>query len=115
MPGLDVERGLEMFEDDMEDYKSALSSFTKNAPDIIDKLRNVTEGNLPDYTINIHGLKSISGWICAENIRKGAEELEAMAKDGDFPGLIAQNDTFLNNLNAFIQDLLAMLEKNLGE
>jgi HPt (histidine-containing phosphotransfer) domain-containing protein len=115
MPGLDMERGLDMFEGDMEDYKSALSSFTKNAPDIIGKLRNVTEENLPGYTINIHGLKSISGWISAEDIRKGAEELEAMAKAGDFSGVIARNDTFLNDSDAFIQDLRVLLEKNSGE
>ncbi|MDR0312247.1 MAG: hypothetical protein LBI14_01475 [Treponema sp.] len=112
LPGLDIEQGLDVFDGDMEDYVSALTSFIKNTPDIIDKLRVVTEGNLSDYAINIHGLKSISGWICAESIRAGAEELERLAKAGDLSGVTARNDGFLNGVAAFIKDLKAALEKN---
>ncbi|MCL1927785.1 MAG: hypothetical protein FWG07_03200 [Treponema sp.] len=112
IPGLDFERGLEVFEGDMDDYMSALHSFIKNAPDIIDKLRGVTEGDLPEYAINIHGLKSISAWICMESIRKGAAELEALAKAGDLPAVTAQNDRFLNDVDAFLKNLEALLKKN---
>ena len=110
IPGLDFKRGLDVFEGDMDDYMSALHSFIKNVPDIIDKLRCVTEENLPEYAINVHGLKSISAWICAEGIREGAAELEALAKAGDLSAVTAKNDKFLNNTNAFLNELKTALE-----
>jgi signal transduction histidine kinase/CheY-like chemotaxis protein/HPt (histidine-containing phosphotransfer) domain-containing protein len=114
MPGLNVEQGLEVFGGDTEDYMSALSSFVKNAPEVMDKLRGVTKENLPNYAIDVHGLKSISAWICAENIRKGAAELEAMAKAGDAAGGLAQNEKFLQETEIFLKDLQTQLEKNSG-
>ena len=115
IPGLDFEKGLDVFEGEIDDYTSALYSFIKNAPDIIDKLRrlvkgNVTEENLNEYIINVHGLKSISGWICAESIREGAAELEALAKAGDLSAVTARNDTFLNDTASFLNKLKTALE-----
>jgi HPt (histidine-containing phosphotransfer) domain-containing protein len=115
MPGLDIERGLDAFDGDTDIYIITLRSFVKNTPDVIDKLRNVTEGNLTDYAINVHGLKSSSGWICAENIRERAAELEALAKAGDLSGVIARNDKFLKDADIFVKELGALLDKNSGE
>jgi hypothetical protein len=114
IPGLDVERGLETFDGEMDDYMTALSSFIKNTPDSINKLRGVTEGNLPEYAVNIHGVKSISAWICAEGIRADAAELESLAKAGDISAVLARNDKFLNDVETFLKDLQAVLEKNSG-
>jgi HPt (histidine-containing phosphotransfer) domain-containing protein len=111
MPGLNIEQGLDVFDGEEEDYMTALESFVKNTPEIINKLRGVTGENLPDYAINIHGLKSISGWICAENIRKGAAELEAMAKAGDASGVLARNDTFLKETDTFVNELAVLLQQ----
>jgi CheY-like chemotaxis protein len=115
VPGLNVEQGLDVFDGEMEDYISALNSFIKNAPEVMDKLHNVTNENLSEYAINIHGLKSISGWICAENIRANAAVLETLAKAGDLSGVIAQNDKFIKDAEAFVKDLGAFLEKYSSE
>jgi hypothetical protein len=115
LPGLNAEQGLDVFDGEMEDYISALNSFVKNAPEVMDKLRNVTKENLPEYAISIHGLKSISGWICAETVRANAADLEALAKAGDFSAVTAQNDKFLNDTEAFVKNLGALLEKYSGE
>ena len=112
LPGLDFEQGLEVFEGEMDDYVSALQSYVKNVPDTIKKLRTVTEEKLPEYAINVHGLKSTSAWICAENIRKSAAELEALAKAGDFSAVSAQNEQFLNDADAFINKLKAILDNS---
>jgi signal transduction histidine kinase/CheY-like chemotaxis protein len=111
MPGLNVEKGLGVFDGDEEDYMTALSSFVKNTPELINKLRGVTEGNLPDYAINVHGLKSISAWICAENVQKSAAELEALAKAGDASGVLARNEKFLKDTETFLKELQALLNK----
>ena len=115
LPGLDYEKGLEVFDGEMEDYMSALQSFIKNAPATIDKLRShltgsVSANNLAEYAIDVHGLKSISGWICAQSIREGAAELEALAKAGDLASVTARNDAFLNDAAAFLNELKAALE-----
>ena len=108
--GLDFEKGLEVFEDDMEDYTAALKSFVKNTPDTINKLRGVTEDKLPEYAINIHGLKSVSSWICAQGIMEGAAELDALAKTSDFSAIAAKNDMFLDEADAFINNLKTLLD-----
>ena len=120
IPGLDVEKGLDVFDGEMDDYMAALQSYAKNAPVIIDKLRGfikdgVAAEKLPGYAIDIHGLKSISAWICAENIREGALELELLAKAGDISAVTARNETFLNNAEKFINDLKPLLEKSSGD
>ena len=112
LPGLDFEKGLDFFEGDTDDYIAALNSFVKNTPATINKLRGAAEENLSDYAINIHGLKSISAWICAEKIREGAEELDAMAKARNFSAISAKNEKFLDDADAFVNSLKTFLENN---
>jgi CheY-like chemotaxis protein/HPt (histidine-containing phosphotransfer) domain-containing protein len=113
IPGINFNRGLEVFDGSMEDYFAALTSFSKNAPDLLSKLpAAVTEGDLPDYTINVHSIKSICAWISAEGLRESALGLEAMAKSGDLPGVNASNEHFQKEVNAFLNDLLAFLKNH---
>jgi HPt (histidine-containing phosphotransfer) domain-containing protein len=111
IPGLNFEEGLSVFEGEMDDYVSALNSFINNIPKILTKLRGVTKENLPDYAINIHGVKSTSGWICAEKIQKEAKELEAFAKAGNLSEVLSRNDKFLDSVQTFIKNLEAELKK----
>ena len=115
LSGINVEKGLDVFEDDIDDYVSALRSFLRNAPKAIDKLRGVAEENLPEYAVNVHGLKSMSGWICAETIQAGAIELEALAKAGDLSGVLARNEEFLKGVEAFAKELQALMGDNPAE
>ena len=110
IPGLNAERGLDIFGGEEEDYIAALHSFLANAPKTVDALRGVTEETLPDYTINVHGLKSICGYICAEEIQAGAQALEALAKAGDLSAVRARNGPFLKEAEAFIKALQEALE-----
>jgi HPt (histidine-containing phosphotransfer) domain-containing protein len=112
IPGLNFEQGLDVFDGEEEDYFSALNSFVTSVPQIIAKLRGVTKENLSDYTINVHGLKSTSGWICAEKIQKEAMELEALAAAGNLSEVLSRNDKFLDGVLTFINNLKAELQKN---
>ena len=112
LPGLDSKRGLEVFGGDTADYLSALSSLVRNAPEIIPKLRGVTKETLPEYAINAHSLKSMHAWVCAESIRAGAAELEALAKAGDLSGVLARNEAILEETEAFLDKLQTSLAKN---
>jgi hypothetical protein len=115
VPGLNFKQGLDVFDGEVDDYVSALKSFITSVPSIITKLRNVTAENIKEYAINIHGLKSTGGWICAEIIQKEAAALEAFAKAGNLSEINSRNDKFLNDVNDFINNLEAELLKNLEE
>jgi HPt (histidine-containing phosphotransfer) domain-containing protein len=115
LPGLDIERGLDLYDGDTEDYISAMYSFVKNVPEIINKLRVITQENLSEYAINVHSIKSISSWICAESIRAEAADLEALAKAGKLTEALARNDKFLKDADNFVKDLETLLKENSGK
>jgi HPt (histidine-containing phosphotransfer) domain-containing protein len=110
IPALNVKQGLAFFEGDRETYLSALRSFIKTVPEMLDKLRDITEQNLPEYAINVHGLKSIGGWICADGIRARAASLEALSKAGDLFGVTTLNEALINETADFINELRGQLE-----
>jgi CheY-like chemotaxis protein len=108
---LNIEHGLALFDGELDTYLSALHSYVQNVPDMIDALRVVTEATLPEYAINIHALKSISGWIAADGIRARAASLETLAKAGDFLGVMTLNKDLLDEIEVFISDLRVQLEE----
>ena len=97
IPNVDSQKGLDLYAGDMETYLSVLESYAKNTPAVIEKLRGVTAENLPDYAINVHGLKGSSAGIGAEDIRQRGLELEMRAKAGDLSGVLKLNDVFLHD------------------
>jgi CheY-like chemotaxis protein len=109
IPVLNTSRGLSLFEEETETYISALRSFTENVPEMIEKLRGVTEENLKEYAINVHSLKSISGWICADDIRARAANLELLANAGDLLGVTTLNPELLKETEDLITNLNTQL------
>jgi hypothetical protein len=76
---------------------------------MLDKLRSVTEENLNEYAINVHSLKSISGWICADDIRARAANLELLAKAGDLIGVTTLNTELIKETEDLISSLNTQL------
>jgi signal transduction histidine kinase/ActR/RegA family two-component response regulator len=93
--GLNSEKGLALYDNNMEVYVSVLRYFVPNALTLIEKLRNVSKETLADYTINVHGLKGICAGIGAEKLTEIALNLENMSKSGDLPGVLAKNNILL--------------------
>ena len=112
IPGLDVKSGLELCDGDTKFFVRALRLFIAKIPDTLDKMRNVTEGTLHDYSIVVHGLKSNSVYIGAEEIRKTAKELETLSKEGDLSGVQARNDAFIQYIENLLNDIRSWLEKH---
>jgi HPt (histidine-containing phosphotransfer) domain-containing protein len=115
LPGLDIEQGLDLYDGETEDYISAMYSFINNVPEIVNKLHDITEENLSEYAINVHSIKSISSWICAESIRAEAASLEAFAKAGDLSAVLAQNGKFMKDVEDFVKALGALLKEHSEE
>jgi len=68
---------------------------------------------LPGYVTSVHGVKSVSDSIGAEDARKMAYDLEMLARAGDLSGVLAKNDAcikYVKDLLVNIQNWLAKIE-----
>jgi HPt (histidine-containing phosphotransfer) domain-containing protein len=100
--GLDTELGLSYYNGNLEIYLPLLRSYILNTPFSLDKIRTVRSETLKDYVIIIHGLKGTSASIGAETTREAALNLETMARAGDLNGVLANNETFINNTGKIV-------------
>ena len=110
IPGVNAEAALELLDDDMEIYLAVLNSFVANTPGAVENLRNVTKENLPDYAINVHGVKGICAGIGAIETSEKCKKLELMAKAGNLEGILAENDELIKNTEKLIADIKNWLE-----
>jgi CheY-like chemotaxis protein len=110
--GVDTEKGLSLYGDEMDIYLTTLRSYVSNAMDVLDRIRIVSEESLPDYVINVHGLKGMSASIGAEIIREMALDLEKTGKAGDLQGIRAKNDRFIKDTENILANIKTWLEKH---
>jgi HPt (histidine-containing phosphotransfer) domain-containing protein len=99
---LNSEKGLALYDNNMEVYVSVLGYFVPNALTLIEKLRNVSNETLADYFIHVHGLKGICAGIGAEKLAEAALDLEIMSKTGDLAGVLAKNNNLLEEAENFV-------------
>ena len=111
IPGIDEEKGLSLYGDDYDIYLPVLRSYAVNMPAVIDNLSEVTEQNLPLYAINVHGLKGASGSIGATDVKERAARMEAMAKEGDLSGVVAENEILLDDARKLETNIQSWLTK----
>ena len=116
IPGVDIEKVEDLYEDDIDLYVKVCRSFVSVTPAVLDKLRlvdnhNVSAEILAAYAISVHSIKGTSTTIGAEETRKAALNLELMAKAGDLSGVLAENQTFLKNTEKLLDDIKRWLEQ----
>jgi len=103
--GIDTGKGISMTGGTAEGYIETLALFYKDG---LEKIREITSclesGNLPLYTIHVHGLKSASASIGAGSLSDAAKALEAAGEQKDSGFIEAHNENFL-------LDLASLLEK----
>ena len=113
IPGINTKTIRNLYDDDVEVYKSILCSFISNVPKVLDKIRNVSFETLQEYRIKIHALKGISESVGAEKIMTAASKLEAMARKGDLVGILARNADFLEETDILVDNVRNWLADNL--
>jgi signal transduction histidine kinase/CheY-like chemotaxis protein len=59
-----------------------LKSFAAHTPSLIEKMDAHLEASLPDYAVEVHGLKGACNAICAASAADLAKELEFASKEG---------------------------------
>ena len=112
IPGIDVQKGLELYDDDEDIYLTILHSYASNTPTILKKMHTVTADTLPDYAVVVHGVKGSSAAIGAEKTREDALKLEELAKAGDLAGVLALNETFLQHTDALVNGIQSWLDQH---
>ena len=112
--GVDAARAIELYSGDGDMYLRCLRRFFAYMPAAIEKIRIVAPEALGDYHIAIHAIKGMNATIAATEAVKAAEKLEAMAKTGDFPGVLSCNDQFVHIVEKLIDDIGLWLEKAQG-
>jgi len=81
-----------------------LIEYSKGSDGKIEDLnRFLDEGDLHNYEILIHSLKSTSATIGAEIPSKTALDLENAAKNGDLDFIIANHERFLSEYKAVLE------------
>ena len=110
IPGIDTESGLALFGGDISIFLCVLRSFVSDALAVIEKIRHVSEDSLKDYAITVHGLKGICSGICAEKVRKMADELELKARSGDLSGVLAMNEELIKDTGILVSEVQTFLK-----
>jgi len=112
IPGVDTVNGLDLCDGDEEIYLRVLRSYVIDVTEALEKIRSVSVETLKSYTVSVHGIKSTSAAIGAEELRKTAKELEDMAKSGDLNGILAKNDAFLKYTGGIVNNIREWFKKN---
>ena len=111
IPGIMTERGLALCDDDIDIYIRSLELFAANVPLALDKMAGLTKETLKVYAINVHGLKGVSEYIGAEETRVAAKHLEALAKAGDYSGVLSLNEDFIKKTEIIVENIQNWLRK----
>jgi signal transduction histidine kinase/FixJ family two-component response regulator len=115
LDGVDVQKGFERFNRDINSFLNVLRSYAANTPSFFDSFKDVNKDNLADYAIGVHGIKGSSRGICAEVIGAKAEALEKAARAGDIDFVIANNAELIEAARKLVNDIKDLLGKMASE
>ncbi len=108
--GIQVDKGLAN-NGSPESYMEVLRIFYTSMDDTRQSIQKFYEGgDLRNYTIKVHALKSSARIIGATKLGSLAEELEAAGKRGDIDYMRAHNDAFLAEYETYREPLSHLLE-----
>jgi signal transduction histidine kinase/CheY-like chemotaxis protein/HPt (histidine-containing phosphotransfer) domain-containing protein len=107
--GLNMTKGLATFSGDEETYMDVLRTYAETTPALLDKVRDVSEAGLNDYAIAVHGIKSSSRSIGADNLGNLAEDLEKAAKAHELRYVTENNPDFILKAEVLLTDMVGAL------
>ena len=104
--GLDIEKGIKLTGGKKQRYIKLLSMFYKDCLEKIIEIQKCLEtDNIESYIINVHGFKSASAAIGADELSKAAAELEDAGKNGDMEFLYKHTPEFIKNLHKLLENI----------
>jgi len=107
--GLNIDKGLERYDDNEEIYLRVLRSYSAAVRTILAAMNTFNEDKPDTYERAAHSIKGASAGIFAEQISKEAGMLEKAAIDRDFNYINKHNSAFLETIRKFSADLDDMI------
>jgi HPt (histidine-containing phosphotransfer) domain-containing protein len=115
IPGIDNEVAAKYFESE-DRYREGLRTYIQAAESTAEKIREFRAvGNLSDYTIIVHGLKSSSKIIGAMEISELARRLEGFGHAGESEKAWQGTDELLEQYKACVDAIRAVVGNTAGE
>jgi CheY-like chemotaxis protein len=111
IPQVDNEKVKKIYGKKFNIYLDVLRSYLDVVPKSLEEMSQVTKETLSNYVTSVHGVKSVSDFIGAEEARKMALELEMLGRAGDLSGVLAKNGTFIQ----YAKELIVNVEKYLAK
>ena len=108
--GLDAKKGIKYIGGKREKYIELISMFNNEWDKKINAIQEYLKtDNIKSYIIYIHGLKSASASIGADELSRAAAELEAAGKNGDMEFIHKHNPEFIKNMQKFLKNIEVFL------
>ena len=109
--GIEVETGLKYCMDDEEFYKSVLTEYINDSTEKKVNLEKFyKEGDLKNYTIAVHALKSTSKMLGIMGLSEQARSLEMAAKEGDSGFIDANHARLMEDYTSITDGIRRVLE-----
>ena len=108
--GIDFALGIERYNGE-QIFLDIIRSWCRHTPILLEKMKSLSVETLPEYAVTVHGLKGASYGVFANEIGKKAEELEHLAKAGNFSAVDADNQGFIKMTESLIAELEGFLQK----
>ena len=97
--GIDVDSSLELL-GDMDMYNDTLKTFMEESKEKIERIKNNKEsGNLKDYSIDVHSLKSDSKYLGFKELAEISLEHELNSKEGNIDYVNSNFDKLIDEYN----------------
>ena len=109
--GLDISAGLERYNAGDHQYIGILRSYMASIRSAVNSVENVSENNLQDYKIVVHGIKGASLDIFAVPLGELFSDLETAANNNDFDFITQHNTAALAAARKMINDLNDLLSE----
>ncbi|MCL1891470.1 MAG: hypothetical protein FWG00_05610 [Coriobacteriia bacterium] len=103
--GLNIPEALGRINNNSSIYMRIIHSFTQNMPDMLEELSKVTEADLPDYIIQVHGAKGSCYGIGATACGDAAFALEMASKADDWETVARDNGAFIALSHELVEKL----------
>ena len=112
---MDVNQGIQL-NGSVDAYLGVLENFVATAPKRIKMIKDFYEAeNIPDYTIQVHALKSSARIVGANELSTLAKELEERGNASDVDTIKAKTEVLLSMYSKVVNDLAPEFEADSGK
>lgn len=111
VPQLSVDKALAIVGGSVNTYERIVRLSTRLMPENIARLGDLFDTDLPNYAIEVHGIKGVLNNIGAYELGMKAFELEERSKNGDLKSLKELHPGFIDELGEFSDSMSALIDK----